>query len=170
MVASDEIVGQDRAVEAIELAVGMTAPGYHVFALGPPGLGKMTALHQALRRHAEPRPTPDDWCYVHDFDDPPRPRALRLPPGRAVVLREAMAQLCLDLEVAIVAVFEGQAYRARREQLEGSMGKRRDEALNALEDRATASGIVLIRTPIGLAVAPRAGWQGARSGGLPRLA
>ena len=28
-------------------------------------------------------PTPPDWCYVNNFDDPQKPRRLQLPPGRA---------------------------------------------------------------------------------------
>jgi hypothetical protein len=151
---SDEIVGQERAVDAISLAVGMDAPGFNVFALGPPGIGKMTALQQVLSARAATGSVPDDWCYVNDFDDPQRPDALRLPPGRGVQLREAMAQFILDLRIAIVALFEAESYRARREALEAEVEKRRDEAIEELGQRATASHISVTQTPIGLAVAP----------------
>lgn len=148
------IVGQQRAVEAIDLAVGMTAPGFNVFASGPSGIGKMTTLQQLLRAQADRGPVPDDWCYVHDFDDPQRPRALRLPAGVGVQLRDAMSQLCGELQAAIVAAFEGDAYRARREQLESASEARRDAALHELETRASSAGVALVRTPVGLAVAP----------------
>ena len=152
--ASDTIVGQERAVEAIDLAVGMTAPGYNVFALGPPGIGKMTALHQSLKREAAKRPVPDDWCYVHDFDDPQRPDALRLPPGRGVELREAMTQFILDLQVAIVALFEAKSYQARKAQLQAELEAEREAALTDLQARAAEKGIAVTSTPMGLAVAP----------------
>jgi len=151
---SDTIVGQERAMEAIDLAIGMHARGYNVFALGPPGIGKMTALHQALQREAATIPLPDDWCYVHDFDDPQRPDALRLPPGRGVELREAMTQFVLDLQVAIVAVFEGESYQARRAELQSDHDQQREAALADLQARATAADIALTTTPMGLAVAP----------------
>lgn len=152
--ASDTIVGQARAVEAIELAVGMPAPGYNVFALGPPGIGKMTALRQSLQREAERAPLPDDWCYVHDFDDPQRPDPLRLPPGRGVELREAMDQFVLDLQVAIIALFEAESYQARRSQLQAEVEKQREAALSDLQERAAAADIAITSTPLGLAVAP----------------
>ncbi|MFN8623795.1 MAG: ATP-binding protein, partial [Chloroflexota bacterium] len=150
----DRIVGQARATEAIDLAVGMAGPGWNVFALGPSGVGRMTALRQTLAREAARQPAPDDWCYVHDFDDPQRPRALRLPGGQAVVLRDAMLQLCGELQAVIVAAFEGEAYRARREALEQTAEARRDAILGSLEARATLAGIAIVRTPVGLAVAP----------------
>ncbi|MGD8485715.1 MAG: AAA family ATPase [Chloroflexota bacterium] len=152
--ASDTIVGQERAMEAIDLAIGMAAPGYNVFALGPPGIGKMTALHQSLRREAATIPVPDDWCYVHDFDDPQRPDALRLPPGRGVELREAMSQFVLDLQVAIVALFEAESYQAQRAKLQADTEKQREAALSDLQKRASEADIALTTTPVGLAVAP----------------
>ena len=105
----DRIVGQARAVEAIDLAARIAGPGFNIFALGPPGIGKMTALRQSLERQAQATPVPDDWCYVHDFDDPQRPRAIRVPAGMGVALRDAMAQLCVEVQGAIVAAFESDA-------------------------------------------------------------
>ena len=151
---TDRIVGQERAVEAIDLAARIAGPGFNVFALGPPGIGKMTALRHALERQAAATPVPDDWCYVHDFADPQRPRALRLPAGMGPSLRDAMAQLCVELQGAIVAAFESDAYRARRTELEEEAEHHREAAIHALEAEATAVGLAIVRTPIGLAVAP----------------
>ncbi|MFO1539288.1 MAG: Lon protease family protein [Chloroflexota bacterium] len=150
----DRIVGQERAVEAIDLAARIAGPGYNIFALGPPGIGKMAALRQSLEQQAAGMPVPDDWCYVHDFDDPQRPRALRLPAGMGVTLRDAMAQLCVELQGAIVAAFESEAYRERRSALESDAERARETVLHELEAAATAVGIAIVRTPIGLAVAP----------------
>ncbi len=150
----DDIVGQERAIEAIDLAISMTAPGFNVFALGPPGIGKSTALRQFLRRRATADPTPDDWCYVHNFVDPRRPEALRVPAGTGVALQEAMAQLCVELQGAIPAAFESDAYRSRKEAIEADFESRRESGLADLEKRAQAAGIALIRTPLGLGFAP----------------
>ena len=150
----DTIVGQDRAMEAIDLAVGMVGPGFNVFALGPSGIGKMTALRRALTRQAARDPIPDDWCYVHDFAEPQRPRALRLPAGQAVTLRSAMRQLCTEVQVALVAAFESDTYRARRDAMETDAESKRDATLAGLEARGRLAGVAVVRTPVGLAVAP----------------
>jgi predicted ATP-dependent protease len=150
----DAIVGQERAIEAIDLAVTSTAPGFNVFALGPPGSGKSTAIRQSLASRAANVPTPDDWCYVHNFADPQRPRALRLPAGTGRLLQEAMAQLCLELQGAIPAAFESDAYRSRKEAIDGEFESRREKALTELEARARPAGVALIRTPLGFGFAP----------------
>ncbi len=40
----DAVFGQERAVRAIEFALGMDAPGYHLFAAGGDGFGKQTIV------------------------------------------------------------------------------------------------------------------------------
>src|SRR5262249_9578964 len=76
------LIGQERAVEAISLAMRMRGKGYNVYALGPSGTGRHSQIEALLRKQAEREPTPPDWCYVNNFDDPQKPHRLRLPAGR----------------------------------------------------------------------------------------
>ncbi len=71
------MVGQGDALAALDFGVSVAAPGYNVFVLGPPGSGRMTMVRRALAARARELPTPDDWCYVANFADARRPRALR---------------------------------------------------------------------------------------------
>ena len=87
------IVGQDRAVEAFNLGVEIRGDGFNIFALGSSGLGKRALVLRFLERRAAERPTPHDWCYVNNFDDPTRPRALRMPAGRGRRLRADLENL-----------------------------------------------------------------------------
>ncbi len=75
----DGMIGQERAVAATSFGIGMRQAGYNLFVLGPPRTGKTTTMRRVLDRQAADAPTPSDWCYVHDFADPRRPRALRRP-------------------------------------------------------------------------------------------
>ena len=68
-------------------AMQMPGQGYNLLVMGPEGSGKYTAIRQYLDQQAACRPVPDDWCYVHNFEDARRPRAIRLPAGRGRVLR-----------------------------------------------------------------------------------
>ncbi|MGE5503316.1 MAG: Lon-like protease helical domain-containing protein, partial [Actinomycetota bacterium] len=78
----DEPIGQDRAVEAIRFAIGMRHRGFNLFALGPDGTGRRSMLLQYLGQAAAEQPVPDDWCYVNNFAESYKPRAIRLPSGR----------------------------------------------------------------------------------------
>ena len=77
------IIGQERAEEAVRFAIGIRRYGYNLFALGTSGMGKHGFVRAFLERRAASEKAPSDWAYVHNFADPRRPRALRLPPGRA---------------------------------------------------------------------------------------
>lgn len=47
-----EIVGQDRAVEAIDFGMNINAGGFNVFVLGPPGAGKISAIQRFVKAKA----------------------------------------------------------------------------------------------------------------------
>src|SRR5438876_1004669 len=76
------LIGQERAVEALNLAVRMRAKGYNVYALGASGTGRHAMVEDLLRERAAKEPAPPDWCYVNNFDDPQQPRSRALPSGR----------------------------------------------------------------------------------------
>jgi lon-related putative ATP-dependent protease len=107
-----------------------------------------------LRQRAASDPAPPDWCYVNNFDDPQQPRSLRLPPGRGAALAAAMKRLILELRATLPAAFERDEYRARRESIEQQFRQRTEQAFGAVQQRAQAQNIALMRTPTGLAVGP----------------
>ena len=148
------LVGQERAVDAIQLGIAMHRRGFNIFAFGPGGTGKHTLIQDLLERQAAAEPTPPDWCYVNNFADSRRPRRLSLPTGRAVPLREAMKRLVTELRVALPAAFEREDYRARREVIDQQFKHRHEEIFGALQKKAEQKGIAVLRTPVGLALAP----------------
>jgi len=148
------LVGQDRAVDAILFAIAIRRPGYNLYVLGPSGSGKHSLVNDLLRRRAEQDCVPDDWCYVHNFETPNRPRALRLPPGRAVTFSDSMKRLVVELRASLPAAFESDEYRARREVVDEQYKQRHEAAFVDLQRRAEADGVGIVRTPSGMAVAP----------------
>lgn len=152
--ASETIIGQERAVEAIHFAARMDQPGYNLFVIGPAGLGKHTTVQSLLQAKAAGEPAPQDWVYVHDFDAPYRPKALALPPGGGRRLQEAIARLIEEVRRAVPAAFENQDYQNRREALESSFRKRQEQSLEELRRKTAAQNLTVVRTPSGLALAP----------------
>ena len=155
--ALEEIVGQDRALEAIRLGVGIGHGGYNLFVLGPAGAGKRTMLERIIGVRANAEPAPDGWCYVNDFEQPHKPRALRLPPGRATTLRREMDQFVEELKVVIPATFESESYRARAQRIDTEFNECHEHAFAELGDEAQKQNVALIRTPMGFSLAPMHG-------------
>ncbi|HVO17458.1 MAG TPA: ATP-binding protein [Alphaproteobacteria bacterium] len=151
---SDKIIGQERAMTAVRFGVSMRRKGYNLFALGPSETLRHTIVREYLERVAADAPVPADWCYVHNFADPQRPRALKLPPGRAARLSKSMNALIEELRVALRATFEGDEYRTRRQIIEGNFRQQQETSLEAIQETARAKNIALMRTPAGLVFAP----------------
>ncbi|MGE0744713.1 MAG: Lon protease family protein [Rhodospirillales bacterium] len=150
----DRPIGQERALEALHFGIGMRHEGYNLFALGPPGTGKHTLVTAYLRERSAERPPPQDWCYVNNFAEPQKPRALELPPGRGHGLREDMEHFVTELKAAIPTTFESDEYRTRKQAAEEESKERHEAAFGALQEKANARSIALVRTPMGLAFAP----------------
>ncbi|MBW6455516.1 MAG: AAA family ATPase [Trueperaceae bacterium] len=151
---SAQPVGQPRAVAAVRFGVAMADHGYNVFALGPNGTGKRHFIADFLAREAAQRPAPPDLAYVHDFAEPSRPRALTLPPGRAIALRDDMLRLVEEVAVALPAAFEADEYQTRLQAIEEDFKRRTAGRLESLRERAAAQQVAMVQTPEGMAFAP----------------
>jgi predicted ATP-dependent protease len=148
------VLGQERAVRAIQFGIGMRRHGYNLFALGPTGAGKHAVVRRFLEERAASEPPARDWCYVHNFEQPHRPLAISLPKGMGIKFRDDIAALIEELRTAITAALETDEYRRKHQQIHEEFEKRRDTALEDLRKRAADQEIALIRTPLGWALAP----------------
>lgn len=149
-----EVIGQGRAMGAVQFGTGMRHEGYNLYVLGPPGMGKHTLVRQFLEGRAGAEREPGDWCYINNFEQPHKPRALRLPAGRAAKLAQDMAQLVDELRNAIPAAFESDEYRNRAEEIQEKFNERQAAVFKELGEEAEKQGIALLHTPGGFAFAP----------------
>jgi len=153
----DGMIGQDRAQRATRFGIGMRGPGYNLFVLGPPATGKTRTMLRVLARQAEQEPISPDYCYVHNFADAYRPRAIELPPGRARELRAEMTRLVDECRTRLPRAFESEAFEHQKARILEELGHRQQGELERLEAEARAVGFTVVRTPAGFAVtaAPR---------------
>jgi lon-related putative ATP-dependent protease len=148
------LIGQDRALKAIQFGTSIKSHDFNIFVLGPPASGKSTAVRAHLEPKAAEAPTPTDWAYVYNFDDPNRPRALRLPHGRARMLAKGMVAALDELRSVLPALFEGEDYQVRRRSIDEQFRSGQEEALEALNAKARTQNIAILRTPTGFTMAP----------------
>ncbi|RME42423.1 MAG: ATP-dependent protease, partial [Chloroflexi bacterium] len=149
-----EIVGQPRAVEALEFGVGIASRGYNVFAFGLPGSGKTTLITRFLEQRSAEEPVPDDFCYVTDFENPRRPRILRLPAGQGRELRDEMKSLVNHLRQDIPRAFESEEFQEQRKRVVREIEKQQEALFQELQEQAKSRAFALVRTPVGLILVP----------------
>lgn len=148
------IIGQPRAFRALELGSEVSGIGYNIFVLGIPDSGRTTLTRDYLQRKAASRPTPDDWCYVNNFENPRQPHVLRLPAGLANELRKAMQSLIAECKLNIPKIFSSDEYTHERDRLINAMKEKQEHELSQLEEYVNRYNFILIKTPYGLFLGP----------------
>ncbi|WP_083567655.1 ATP-binding protein [Hyphomicrobium sp. CS1GBMeth3] len=148
------LVGQERALAAIDFGLSMRARDFNIFVVGSPSSAKSGAVRMHLAKVAAASQTPSDWIYVNNFADPRRPRAISLPPGRGPKLADGMRAVVAELVSALPAAFSSEDYRARRRAIDEEFRGGQEDALEALYARAAQQNIAVLRTPLGFGMAP----------------
>ena len=138
-------IGQERAEKAARFGLGMDQPDYNLFVLGEVGSGRSSLLKQAMQTAAANRAVPPDLCYLHNFDAPERPRALRLPAGQGRLLRQLMTQMMKSLQTEIPQQLDGQDFKAESGRIEKSYKEEEAKAYAGLEAFAEARNFTMHR-------------------------
>lgn len=152
--ALDHVFGQQRAIDAMEFGISMGHEGYNMYVSGSSGLGKRELIDQIVRREALVAQAPDDWCYLHNFDKPHEPIALRLPAGQGRVLQKDMQSLIDMLLDAAPAAFKSEDYRKRVSKIQSEFQEQQHRSLADLAERARQHDVTLLRTPNGYTLGP----------------
>ncbi len=147
-------IGQERAMAAIEFGLQIQQSGYNLYLLGPEGTGKHSAIWNLLTQLAKDQATPDDWCYVNNFNNSQKPSALNLPAGWGPILQNDMNDLINELSTSIPTIFESDEFRTRIQELEEEIKEKQEQWLSALQKDAIPDELTILSTPHGFAVAP----------------
>ncbi len=143
------IIGQDRAIAAIELGLKMRSKGYNIYVAGLPGTGKMTTVKHLLATLDTGRGVPPDIVYVNSFADPDRPRAIHLPAGQGRRLKRDMEMLVINMRRNIVQIYESDVFKDRMKALVEDFKEREKALLRAFEDRIRRESFALIQVQMG---------------------
>jgi lon-related putative ATP-dependent protease len=148
------IIGQERAVGALQFGLGIKGLGFNIYVAGLPGTGKSTAVTHFLEEVAKDKPAPDDWCYVNNFEDAYQPNALRFPPGQARQFQSDMRELIRAGVQAIRSVFESEEYAARREETVKTIQRQKEQLFDSLNERAFQEGFAVQISQMGFLTIP----------------
>ena len=148
------MIGQDRAIRAIEFGLNIDSPGYNIYVAGVSDTGRTSTVERILRELAAKKEPPNDWCYVHNFQDPDQPRRIGLSPGKGRQWQKEMKDLIGSLRTEIPKAFETKDYKERSSKISESYEDQKRQLLSDTEKKVRERGFQIKRTPLGFAPVP----------------
>jgi lon-related putative ATP-dependent protease len=149
-----QIIGQDRAVKALQFGLKMRDGGFNIYVSGMSGTGRKTAIVGFLQEKAKEMPVPPDWCYVNNFKDQTQPNALKLPAGKGKVFQGDMDKFTDDVKRELQKAFESEDYAQKRASTVKKFDDEKTELWQEINQKANEAGFFLQRSPIGIAITP----------------
>ncbi len=151
---SADIIGQERAVEAVEFGMNMDGRGYNIYALGPIGVGRTYTIRRFVEARAQEKPVPDDWCYVYNFSDNRKPKYLRFPAGKGKEFLADMEVLVAELKKNIQQAVQKEDFELQRNAIMQQVQTNQAEKFSELEKKVHDAGFMLDRNPQGFVILP----------------
>jgi lon-related putative ATP-dependent protease len=142
------LIGQDRALAALEFGIGNKLKGFNIYVSGYPGSGKLKAINHFLEEKARTEPPPGDWCYVYNFRDPYCPKKIGLPRGGARTFRLEIQNFIQEAQKALVEAFESKEYAGRRQEIIDDFKEQEESLFEVLHRQAKENNFTIRRTPI----------------------
>jgi lon-related putative ATP-dependent protease len=149
-----QIIGQDRAVKALQFGLKMKDGGFNIYVSGQSGTGRKTMIVNFLQEKAKEMPVPPDWCYVNNFKDPNQPNALKLPAGKGKTFTADMDKFADDVKKELQKAFESDDYAQKRVNTIKKFDDEKTKLWQEINQKANEAGFVLQRSPIGIAIIP----------------
>jgi predicted ATP-dependent protease len=150
----DEVIGQERAVQAIDFGLNMKSPGYNIFVTGITGTGKSTIVRDIIGKFAADLPAPDDWCMVNNFKDEYCPKPLRVPSGKAVSFSKSIHRLIDDLKTELPKTFDSKLAQDRISEIQNAFVDQQKALLEKVEVSADQRQIRITRDESGYQPVP----------------
>ncbi len=145
------VIGQDLALEALRFGLDCHAPGQNVFVRGIRGTGRLTMVKRLLAQMAPVCDNQLDRCYVHNFQQPDRPRLISLPRGTARLLRRRLKRLAEFVASDLAEAMNIRHLQASRMAIQEDSQRRIRELTQPFEDALHKEGLALVQmqTPQG---------------------
>lgn len=148
------IIGQERAMRAVEFGLNVKSKGYNIYISGHPGTGRASYARSIIEKKSAEGPCPDDWCYIYNFRQPENPTAINLPAGTGRVFVKDMENLIEELKQDIPKVFDSEEYDKSKAKIMENYQRDSARYLDELEQYAKTEGFLLKRTGKGLVTVP----------------
>lgn len=148
------IIGQDRALKALEFGLGMKGQGFNIFITGYDGTGKTSAANRFINHIASNKETPYDWAYVNNFQDNYCPNSIKFPPGQALGFKQAINNLIDNVSDKIVEAFDSDDYVNKKDEITSQYQEKKDQLFREVSEYAQRNNFAIQQSPKGFETVP----------------
>ena len=151
-----DIIGQDRAVQAIEFGLKMKQKGYNIYVAGTSGVGRTSYTHALIRKHAKNKCKNElkDWIYVNNFKNCNEPTALCFNAGEGKIFKKDIDDIIEKLRNEIPQIFKSKEYEYHNRLLMSELELNIQKIIEELNEFAKPRGFKFQVTERGLMSIP----------------
>ncbi|MBQ6630620.1 MAG: AAA family ATPase [Romboutsia sp.] len=148
------ILGQERAIEAMEIGLKIDNPAYNMYLAGDSGTGKTTYALNVLNKYAEKKGNHKDWCYVYNFENNREPVIIGLDKGLGKIFKKDIEKLIETLLDELRDAFESEDFEIGKNQLIDEFEIEKDALLKKIKKYAEGKGFKLKNSKVGMVFIP----------------
>ena len=148
------ILGQERAIEAMEKGLKINNPAYNIYLSGDSGTGKTTYAINALSKYAAKKRNHKDWCYVYNFENNREPLIIDLDKGLGRVFKKDIEKLIETLLDELKDAFESEDFEIGKNQLIEEYEIEKDTLVKKMKKYAEEKGFKLKSSKVGMVFIP----------------
>ncbi len=140
-----EIVGQPRAVDAINLGVNLQSKGYNIFVTGISGTGRTTTVKKIVEENIKQNGQETeifDFCYVNNFENQDTPRLIRMKKGNAKIFQRGMDSAIDFLKEKLPGHFESENFQSGKKNIIEQYKKQEQKELGKYDKKVESMGFV----------------------------
>ena len=150
----NEMIGQQRAEQAMEFGLSVEQTGYNLFVVGPAGTGRMTYTQDSVAKMAAKHVTPNDWCYVYNFENPDRPLVISFPTGKGQQFQREIEILLIDIQREIRSAFSSEMFEKKKRSILEDFRTKIDELWETADAFALEHSVKIERSHTGINTIP----------------
>ncbi len=140
---NEGIIGQEKAIKALQVGIEIKSPGYNIFVTGLSGTGKLTTIEKVLETITPLKAELNDYVYVNNFNDEDRPILLVLPVGMGNKFKKDVAATIKLLQENIPIVLESEQYILRKKRIVEKYGQSQHNLYMQFESKLQKDGFTL---------------------------
>ncbi len=148
------IYGQERGIKSFDFGLEINVKGYNIYFEGPTGVGKTMYIRKYLSDKAEKGQTPDDWCYVYNFENPNEPLSIRLPAGQGLEFKNSMSTFISSIRTYLQNAFKEDQLEKEKELISQEFEKEKKSIIKELNLKTKPKGFEVVESSNGVFMLP----------------